>query len=162
MKNKFAFTLIEFLVGISLFSCVLFFVVPSLQGLYKKQQFFNVVDEVKMAVTLAKRYALLYGQNVYLAPLLTKEGWSGGLQLVANLGSSKETDGLYHVWQWTNKSIKVFWHGFNSDHYLLFSPSLKSSALSGSFVIESKLLCRQLTLNRLGKVNTSECAKNIL
>ncbi|WP_051555256.1 GspH/FimT family pseudopilin [Legionella fairfieldensis] len=110
-------------------------------------------NDLKMAIYYARNMALLKGKPLVLTPL-TDSDWSTGMMLFIDNKThrySPETQ-LIHQWQW-HKEIKITWHGFYSDQYLLFSPDLAHAAITGHFNLQKGDGSQvKLIINRLGRV----------
>lgn len=112
--------------------------------------------EISMAIRFARNLALVKNLSLVLAPLPNEDNWSKGMILFVDNKTHRYTDKdkLIYQWQWSSASVQVIWHGFYSDHYLLFAAQLKHAATSGHFLIESPLNDPiKLVVNRIGRVN---------
>lgn len=147
-----AYTLIELLLGLALLAILLFFSLPFASSMHQKNQIQVIKNDIKSAIRFAKTHALMSGKNVILAPLQHSVDWSSGMLLY--LPENK----LLHEWRWQAPGIHVAWHGFQSNHYLLFSADASQNAVNGYFEIHDNMNQKvTLVLNRLGRVREKEC-----
>lgn len=146
------FTLIELLIVLAIVALLYGMALPGSHRLYQKNQMTVVADNLVSVVNFSKLQARALGQTLRLSPLPDGGGWSNGMQLlVDNQGPQKA---LIHEWRWKPSLVSVAWKGFQSDAYLLFSPDVKHSAMSGSFVIQgAQEKPLTLIINRLGRVH---------
>ncbi len=153
-KPSKGFTLLELLLTLSLISTITFLSLSYAPSLYKKNQLQTVSTEIKSAIHTAKMQALAKGKPLTLAPLSNTNDWSKGMLLFVDNPkhqSTPNTEPLYE-WHWKSAGTDVFWHGFQSKDYLLFTTDLRSSMTNGYFVIKNTQQQIKLIVNRVGRV----------
>lgn len=158
MKKFSAFTLIEVLLSLSLLATLLFFTLPFESSLHQKNQVQVIQHDIQSAIRYAKTQALTRGENILLMPLRGSTDWSSGMLLLVDNAKHRfsSENQLIHEWQWTPSRVEVSWRGFQSKHYLLFSPDLSQNSVNGSFLINygSKHAIK-LSINKLGRVRVN-------
>ena len=158
-SNCIGMTLIELLVSLSLLAILLFFSLPFAPSLYNKNQLQVVTDEVSSAIHFAKIQALLTGDVLVLSPLSGgRNDWSHGMLLFVDNPKHQymSDDKLLHEWHWNSNVVRVFWHGFQSDEYVLFAADISHSTTNGYFIIKNDTKQLKLVVNRLGRVKKSK------
>jgi type IV fimbrial biogenesis protein FimT len=148
-------TLIELLVCLSIISSALlvgFFFAPPL---YKKNQVYLVVNDIRTAVHIAKLQALSRGETMVLASSKRTENWSQGMLLFVDdahhrdLSKSK----LLHQWDWSFEGVEVAWSGFKSKSHLSFTNNGRDSTANGYFLIKGPDSCFvKIIVNRVGRL----------
>lgn len=81
MKNLYAYTLIETLMGVLLLSTLLFLAFPSLSKLNAKTRVENEITQLHKLTTLARNQALSNNTHVTLCPLTSNNSCSSNWQL---------------------------------------------------------------------------------
>lgn len=151
------FTLIELLISLSILATVLFFTIPFVSSLHQKNQLQARQDEIKAAIRFAKTQAQSSGKNLILAPLSGSNNWSNGMELFVDNPKHRYTPDatIVHEWRWDSSSAQISWHGFQSNHYLLFAANSSQNGTNGyfSFQTQSQLPVK-LVVNRLGRVKS--------
>lgn len=135
---------------------VLFFSMPFVSSLYQKNQLQVRQDDIKASIQFAKIQAQVRHQNLLLAPIAGNHDWSAGMRLFVDNAQHRYTakEDVLQEWHWKKASaIFISWHGFQSDHYLLFNAENSKNVINGYFLIQinSKLVIK-LIVNRLGRV----------
>jgi Tfp pilus assembly protein FimT len=133
----------------------LFFSIPFLSSLYQKNQLQVRQDEIKASIQFAKIQAQIRHKNLLLAPIGGKNDWSAGMRLFVDNAQHRYTPNaqVLHEWHWKASNISISWHGFQSDHYLLFAAENSKNAINGYFLIQiNSELVIKLIVNRLGRV----------
>ena len=123
--------------------------------MHRKNALQKTADEIKQAIHFAKTEAVANARTVTLAPLFEKGNWSQGMRLFIdnNLHHYIKDTVFIRVWSWNHKAIRVSWHGFESEHYLRFSPDLLECTSNGYFMIQDDSNNSvKLVLNRLARV----------
>ena len=142
------FTLVESLISLALFALLLLISIPYTARLYQKNQVQVIQDEIKGAIRFSRLRALSEGQDLVLMPRAASNDWSSGMQLM-NSGHR-----LFE-WHWASPQIHVTWHGFQSNHFLRFSPDANRYATNGYFFIQSASFPPvKIVVNRLGRVRS--------
>lgn len=152
--NPHGFTFIELLATLALLAVALCFCLPISSAFHKKNQTQVIIDEIKQAIELAKTEALLTGDRLILTSL-TENDWSSGMVLFKDTApqDKRTPKELLHKWQWQTKGIRLTWYGFQSKHYLLFTPEIGSNTVNGYFLLKNALQQQyKLVVNRLGRV----------
>lgn len=152
-------TLVELLISLSLFAIFSLFSLAYLPSLYKKNQLQSRRDELKQALSVAKTEALMRGETLILTPLSNTKDWSTGMLLFVDNSAHAytPTTALIHKWQWPLAGVTMAWHGFQSNHYVLFAKEMTERSSNGYFSL-SNALQQQVTLviNRLGRVREGD------
>lgn len=150
------FSLIELLVTLTILGLLFVYGMCSMTMSYRKNALQKTADEIKLAVHFAKIEALTKEHTVTLAPLSKEGGWSTGMRLFVdnNKHDYNKESVLIRIWSWHDKAIHVSWNGFESTHYLRFSPSLSERTANGSFMIQDDAHHEiKLVVNRLGRID---------
>jgi len=153
--NK-GFTIIEVLTTVVIISGLFFILMPLGQSFFSKNLLEKRVNSISKAIKFARNKAVLDGKNIVLSGINDKDGWLSGMQMfIDNTGNYhfEPGDEMIRKWQWEQRIIKVSWHGFSSDNYLLFSNKLKKSVLNGYFSLsQNNKVKSKIILNRLGRL----------
>ena len=147
-------SLIEMLVVLLIFAVLAGFTPIFIKEVYRKNQRDVVADEIKLAIQYSKINALTKSHSVVLSPLAGHVGWSDGMALCLDneLHQCADVEGLIREWHWYHKGIQVNWFGFQSNHYLRFTPDLMGRAANGYFSITDPSMHElKLVVNRLGR-----------
>lgn len=155
MLNTRGFTLLELLTALIVFGILCGFGLTYLSASQSKNQLQVVADEIKQAIHYAKIEALVNAHTVTLSPRTQNNDWSDGMLLFVDnqLHHNEPETKLIREWKWRASAVHVHWHGFESSHYLRFSPNLMSRGCNGYFIIENNQSKRiKLVVNRLGRV----------
>lgn len=162
MRHKaYGFSLIELMVVFAIIMGLLVAVVPIGREFILKNRLENRVNTIRMALKYAQHQAQLKKKTLVLRELSDEGGWSKGMRLFVDMNHSHQfdkPDSLIREWHWPKGSPSINWHGFVSDHYLIFSPSVRQALLSGHFWIhlpydEDKKGVK-IIVNRLGRLKT--------
>ena len=158
VESQSGLTLIEILIGLSLFSVIFLISISFYSSLHKKIELSIIVEEIKGAIQFAKLEAMIEGENLVLAPIFNSKDWSEGIILFVDnkehkyLANSK----IIHEWHWGKSKVHVSWKGFQSSNYLLFSNELSRMAVNGNFIIKNLIGGQvKLIVNRIGRVKVS-------
>jgi Tfp pilus assembly protein FimT len=142
------FSLIELFLVIFLITAVLTFSTPHFLGQYQRNKLDHIEKELSGAIHYARNQAILSGLSQFLRAPYGKT-WSEGLILIENNSSNT----IKHEWLWNYPDLKINWHGFRSNEFILFSSDLRKSASSGHFNFSfNDLPERTLIINKLGRV----------
>jgi Tfp pilus assembly protein FimT len=154
------FSLLELLTVIFILIGVFCLTFPYTKSFINQNTIEDRVNTITNAIKFARNKAQLAGKNLVLSELTDEDGWMHGMQLfVDNTGNFhfEKGDELIREWRWNDASATVAWHGFTSDHYLLFNADLKSASLNGYFTISQKgAIKRKIIINRLGRVKVEQ------
>ncbi|AHE67333.1 GspH/FimT family pseudopilin [Legionella oakridgensis] len=162
MVKHIGLTLIELLIGLAFLAMVLCCCIPSLDKNYQENQLQIVVVQIKNILQFARTQALLRGQTLALTPLPDANDWKKGMILFVDNPRHlySQNSEIIHEWHWNHSAeVDVLWQGFQSRHYLLFSPTLRQSTLNGYFLIKNKRIQQKLIVNRFGKVRENIVAR---
>ena len=158
IRNK-GFTLVELLIGVLIITLLALFCLPLGLSSYQKNQLQITENELSNAVRFARTMAMLQGSPLVLRPLPNSKDWSDGMILLVDNKNHcyRKGDKILHQWQWQHSAVRISWHGFQSDDYLLFSPELKHAASSGHFdIYVNQEKSMQLIINRFGRITKKE------
>jgi Tfp pilus assembly protein FimT len=158
-KTKvFGFSLLEITVVLAIIIGLLVTIVPLARDFWSKNKIDVRVSTILNALKFAQNQALLKHKNVVLSEISDDTGWSSGMRLFVDEDENHrfdDNDILIREWHWRKSLPLVKWHGFNSDHYLVFTPDLSRGTLSGRFVIsiyEQHIeKGKKIIVNRLGR-----------
>lgn len=131
---------------LSIIAVICCFAMPLTETLHQKNHLYVTAGEIKTAIHYAKTQILLHHSPAILRPLSDSNGWSSGI------GLYDSDTRLIHEWQWPSRAIQVSWHGFQSNHALLFAPDIRQSTSNGYFLIENNGEQKKLIVNRLGRI----------
>lgn len=148
-------SLIELLVALVILGIISCYAMSSMSLLHRKNALQKTADEIKQAIYFAKTEAVINAHTVTLTPLLEQGNWSLGMRLFIdnNLHHYIKDSPFIRVWSWNHKAIRISWHGFESEHYLRFSPDLLERTANGYFIIQDDLNNSvKIVLNRLARV----------
>ncbi len=150
-------TLIELLISLALLSLLTCMSLAAGGMILHKNQLDVLENDISTAVRYARNRALLFNVPLSLSPLADSD-WSEGMVLFADNKQHRYTkkDKIFYQWRWHHPGLRVSWYGFRSNHYLLFSPELKHTALSGHFTISNGQQHRELVLNRYGHITNRD------
>ncbi|WP_419421081.1 pilus assembly FimT family protein [Legionella sp. D16C41] len=150
MIYKQGFTLIELLIVISIVSLLFLFSTSSDYQLYEKNQLQIISDKLKSAIRYGRYKALAQGTTLALVPL-DNFNWSAGMVLfIDNKKHKPDKENIIRVWQQYTRTIKIDWQGFQSKHYLIFTPILKKAACNGHFTLSiNNKIQKKIIVNRL-------------
>lgn len=154
-RNVSGFTFLELLCCLLLLSFLLVKGLASNFSLIHRNQLQMLKDEVGMAIRYARNKALLCEKNLVLTPLTQNQDWSKGMILFIDNPHHRYQEGdlIIYKWEWKQFGLFIQWHGFQSNHYIIFSRSLKHAGSNGRFVIMNKQgESKQLVINRIGRV----------
>lgn len=148
------FSLLEFIITLLIISiCTLGITTGA--AAYHRHQAKLVSSQIKTAIYYAKLQAATISKSLILCSI--GHDWSKGMQLCVDNQLHQcepKSSGLIRQWTWNYPAIKVFWHGFFSDNYLVFSSIPLAEAMNGVFRIETyHQEPIQLVINRLGRVD---------
>lgn len=150
-------SLIEIIVVLLLLSILLITVIPLSNGFLNQNQLSIRKNEIITAIHYARNQALSRNQELLLISKSGNSDWSRGMLLIQDInrtGSYSEGDKVLHSWKWHGNAITVSWNGFYSDHYIKFSPEIKSLTANGYFslVDKNKQVTEKITLNRFARI----------
>lgn len=151
-------SLIEMLIVLLIIGILALFSPLAFHKLLKKNQIDVTVDEIKMAIQFSKINALSQAHPVILTPISGEMNWSEGMALCVDnpLHQCVSNHGTIREWHWFHNGIEVNWLGFESNHYLRFSPDLMGRAANGYFMVKDQSNQPvKLIVNRLGRVRVS-------
>jgi prepilin-type N-terminal cleavage/methylation domain-containing protein len=155
ISNK-GFTLLEIVTSLIILAGLFFTLLPLGNRFFSKNALEKRLNTIVGAIKFARNKSQFDGKKLILSELSDKNGWLYGMRLYReNTGNYhyEQGDKIIRSWSWDNKIISVEWHGFGSDHYLLFSNKLQESALNGYFSLsEAGKIKRKIIINRLGRV----------
>ena len=147
-------TLTELLLVLSLMSLTLLFLPASNEQLTQKNQRINLENQLTNIIQFSRNMAMAKGQNLAINSLSGDEYWSSGMVLFVDNPSHHYTvkDKVLRRWRWTfSRDIQLNCRGFQSNQFIVFSHSLRHSAMSGHFDIwQEGRLMKQIVVNRLG------------
>ncbi|WP_133129661.1 GspH/FimT family pseudopilin [Legionella yabuuchiae] len=153
--KDYGYSLIELLVALGVVAAVLLAAIPSFQGVYKKNALQLRVMEVKQIIRYARFKALTEGKELRLIPL-NQNNWSQGIKLIETYSKDKNNIISLHEWSWNSTSITLQWHGFQSEHFVSFSPSIDGHVANGYFELSDGIQTRRLTLNRIARAKVED------
>jgi len=154
LKYSGGISLIEMLIVVLVLGILASFSPLFLQGIVQKNQIHVVADEIKIALQFAKIEALAKAQSIALTPLPGHTDWSDGMALCIDNKQHQCFSGteLIREWHWYHKGLQVNWSGFESSHYLRFTPDLMERTANGYFtVMDQSQKPVKLVVNRLGR-----------
>ncbi len=108
----------------------------------------QVADELRGAIQFSRLQALDQGEPLRLMPLQDSEDWSSGMMLC----TERQPNRVIHQWYWGFNGLLVSWRGFQSTHYLRFTPHLSNSVINGTFTLKHRKQQMTLWVNRMGRV----------
>ena len=149
-------TLIELLFSLSILAILICSGASFAPALYKKNQLQRVSDEIKGAIQWSRLQAPLMGEWLALTPLPNSHDWSEGMLLFVDNAQHqyKQDTKLLHEWHWNAGAVHIDWQGFQSIHYLLFTPNMSSNVINGHFIMKNTMQQKiKLIVNRLGRVS---------
>jgi len=153
--NK-GFTLLELVITLLILMSVFLIFLPLGGSFFNRNSLEHRTNIIIQAIKYAKNKSQIDGKAMVLSELAENDGWVHGMQLfIDNTGNYRfgRGDQLLKKWTWDDKITKVEWHGFSSDHYLLFNNAVQNSAVNGYFALkESGKVKSKIILNRLGRV----------
>ena len=154
-RRQSGLTLLELLVAAAMLLAVFFFIPVFIQPILHHNQLQTGVGALKQMVTYARNQALIQDMPVVL--VLN----DNGVTLFRDNGSHQLQNTSQVIYTWANigHGCHCSWHGLQSNHYLLFSPSIRQNVLNGHFIVQNKSGCYQLVVNRLGMSHTQACPK---
>lgn len=151
LSNGFSF--FELLVVLFLATTLAMLGFHSLLASQQKSTLYRIEKELINALQLAKNEAISTNSMVTLAPLNASKDWSKGMFLYAGKLQEKPLAKKIFIWAWSQPGLKITWQGFYSSKYIIFSPDMKSAALTGHFMLcLPPLACKKLVMNRLGRI----------
>ena len=149
------FTLIELLLSLAILIIVMCFSIPFASSLHQKTLLQARQDEIKAAIRYARTQSQLLGKNLILTPILNSNDWSKGMRLFVDNPKHLYTPDttVIHEWHWNKSSLQITWHGFQSNHYLLFASDNNRNATNGYFSIQMQSgTIVKMVVNRLGRI----------
>jgi type IV fimbrial biogenesis protein FimT len=159
-QAKKGFTLLELAFVVSLALLLILSAIPAWQNFSLKYRLREQVDRLQTAINFSRNLALQQQKPLIVRPISYKD-WSKGMCLFVDTDNNhrlNENQILLKIWRWDDRKLTVAWHGFQSDHYLEFTPDLANSYLSGRFIVSAKgaNMKRSLIVNRLGRTRQDE------
>ncbi|MFC3909656.1 GspH/FimT family protein [Legionella dresdenensis] len=154
MSRYKAFTLIELLVTVVVVSLLTGILIPSISSFYRKNQLDVVERELAAAIQFARDTALKKNYPLVLMPI-NKNNWAEGMILFQDNRQHRYTgkEQVFFQWQWPYAGLKISWHGFQSDDFLLFANNLYNSAINGQFSLtQNNLPAKKVVINRIGRL----------
>lgn len=151
-----AYTLIEILI-VLLFMLILL-LCSDASYLYLIQR--NALQKTKNTIVSTIDYARLLSLSTQKPLMLTGvEGdWAKGIWLCAYQPSQYCTAAsLMLERRFKNMKLGLEWHGFQSNHYLVFNASPLEMAVNGYFLLKFNELECKLVVNRLGTIREVMC-----
>lgn len=149
------FSFIEVLTALIIFGILSGYSLSLMPSLHRKNQLEVMANEIKQAIHFAKIEALTHAHTITLTPLSEDADWSAGMLLFVdnNIHHYTPKTTLIREWHWHSKALNVTWHGFESSHYLRFSPDLLERGANGHFVVQDNEKHQiKLVVNRLARV----------
>lgn len=150
MFNQDGYSLIELLIVVSISVSLLWFAMPFDQSLYQKNQLKILMDTVNQALAYGRTRALAEDRFLVLKPI-DDTNWSSGFVLFIDNKTHQFTkENSLQYWSFKPGLFEIQWHGFRSNHAIVFSPTLKQAACNGhfSFLIHGKEVAK-LVVNRV-------------
>ena len=155
LKNK-GISLFELMITLLIIAGLTLIFMPLGESFFSRNALEHRTNTIIEAIKFAKNKSQLDDKPLILSEISDQDGWSTGMQLfIDNTGNYKygHGDQLIKRWTWRRTSSTVEWHGFSSDHYLLFNGAIKNSALNGYFSLkQNDVIKAKIILNRLGRV----------
>lgn len=163
-QYKKGFTLIEFLIVLSILAILLTMAVSVGRDFIVKNTLSTETEALASALHYSRHQAGLLGKTLTLVS--KPEGWSSGMWLFidknANHTYEKSDDALLYQWEWNHSDISLNWQGLYAN-YLLFTPTGINSVLGGTFDIcpinMTSVSGKSITMNRLGRIRVDENQK---
>ncbi|GGI77814.1 pilus assembly FimT family protein [Legionella impletisoli] len=151
MLSHRGYSLIELLVALGVFAAILFAAIPSFEGTFKKNNLQIRIDDVKRIIHYARFKALTEGKALRLVPV-NHQNWSEGVKLIESGRIDETKAASLHEWRWNSPRITVNWHGFQSNEYLTFSPTVNDQVANGYFEVSNGTQTYKLILNRIARI----------
>ena len=154
-RSGLGFSLIEVLTVLVIFGILCAYSMSHMTFLLNKNELTVIADEIKQALHFAKIEALTHAHTLTLAPLSDSSDWSRGMVLFVDNKTHQMTPETTPLreWRWRQSTLHVSWHGFESTHYLRFSPTLLERGANGYFILKDGERARvKLVVNRLARV----------
>lgn len=149
MKYHRGFTLIEIMTCLAITAILFLFALFANASFYQRNTLEMAEDELINALHYARNMAIATGHSLTLTPLSKAQSWDDGMMLSFQ-------DKILYRWQWHYLGTHIEWKGFQSNHYLTFSPSLKQATCNGSFLITSQSAgSKKIVINRIGRIRYS-------
>ena len=150
-------SLLELLVAMGLLSILLLVSVPVTTGFFSQNKLLIRKNEIISALNYARNKSVLSHNTLILKSISGGGDWSQGMYLYDSRNTketSEDGEKILHVWKWSNNSISVAWHGFHSNHYILFNPRVSKLTASGHFTIRQDKTNHKekIVLNRFGRI----------
>lgn len=150
----------ELMITLLILTGLFFVMLPLGQRFFNKNALEERVNYIVSAIKFAKNKVQLEGKSLVLSELSDEDGWINGMRLfIDNTGNYhfEPGDTKIREWRWNDKVAKVAWHGFRSDHYLLFNPNIKKASINGYFsLVENNQVKRKIIINRLGRIRVEK------
>ncbi|WP_225316912.1 GspH/FimT family pseudopilin [Legionella longbeachae] len=150
------FTLLELIITMTLFACLLIMGVSSYSYFLRKNEQQIIIDELRNAIRYAKLQAMINGNSVFLIPLDVSLNWAKGMTLNFMNRQTNQVELIYQ-WQWSHPHWSLHWTGVSSNNKIIFSNNPTQAMSNGHFSLinintHEKIT---LTLNRLGRIRLS-------
>lgn len=149
------FTLIELVIVLGIMCGIFLYSLPGFLSVNENTHLTTMEIDIINALNYSRNTSLLLGRTLALNPDPHTNNWSDGLILFQDNATHQyhEHDKIYYQWHWSNPEVKVQWHGFRSDKYLVFASDPNHSSLSGHFnVMSGKGRETRIVINRFGRV----------
>ncbi len=161
MIKKEGFTLLELLFTLGLFCSLILYAFTSLVQLKQKNEADFLINEIRNAVNYAKIQAKSSGITLLLRPIMHKNDWSKGMDLVKKMRVLNELE-LIQQWTWKIENWNIEWQGINGTQHIFFSGNTHGMS-NGQFVLTDKRNQEKMViyLNRLGRVEVGTQGKRL-
>lgn len=145
-QNK-GYSLIELIVILFFIAILSLSVIGLSANLLEKYHLYSLMKQVESIINTTRLKALSTNKNYILSP--SSGIWTNGIELY-----QISINGAQYInkFKLNYPDITVQWNGFQGKDQLIFTPDLKSSALNGYFLFESKNYKYKLILNKFGRV----------
>lgn len=149
-------TLIELLLCLGLLTVLLVAGLGFGSQFLAKRQALILEKQLVSVVQYSRHWAQVFHQDVTLNPLAGQNDWSKGMVLFVDNSSHHYSSQVKLIHQWyfnQNRLLRLVWHGFQADDYLMFSKETHRSTVNGHFLILSDgVVLKRLVVNRLGRI----------
>lgn len=156
-KKCLGFSFLELLCCLILLGILLVASFPFSGSLLPRNQLEVLSNDVSNILRYARNKALFQEKNLVLSPLPYTSDWSKGMILFVDNETHRyrPKDIIIQRWDWNYPNISITWHGFQSEHYIIFPKDLKRAGMNGRFILSNNQGRKELVINRIGRIITT-------